>query len=98
MSGRISRVCVPLATLKVQLKFIDWTPRSLHPVWSRASVRSHGLVVNLVGEMRRQQRDRQRDGRLDLHAEFLAVVVGSHQAVDLGYRRDLVFFVEDAAP
>jgi hypothetical protein len=26
MSGRISSVCVPLATLKVQLKLIDWTP------------------------------------------------------------------------
>src|SRR6266851_5704241 len=58
----------------------------------------YGLVVNLVGEMRWQQSDRQRDGRLDLQAEFLAVVVRSHQAVDLGRRRDLVFFVEDAAP
>ena len=58
----------------------------------------HGLVVDLVGKMRWQQSDRQRDGRLDLHAEFLAVVVWSHQAVDLGCRRDLVFFVEDAAP
>jgi hypothetical protein len=57
-----------------------------------------GLVEDLVGKMRWQQGDRQRDGRLDLHAEFLAVVVGSHQAVDLGDRRDLVFFVEDAAP
>src|SRR5580692_9848824 len=58
----------------------------------------HGLVEDLVGEMRWQQGDRQGDGRLDLHAEFLAVVVWSHQTVDLGYRRDLVFFVEDAAP
>ena len=58
----------------------------------------HGLVVDLVGKMRWQQSDRQRDGRLDLHAEFLAVVVWSHQTVDLGYRRDVVFFVEDAAP
>jgi len=58
----------------------------------------HGLVVDLVGKMRGQQSDRQGDGRLDLHAEFLAVVVWSHQTVDLGYRRDLVFFVEDAAP
>src|SRR6202140_3628098 len=58
----------------------------------------HSLVVDLVGKMRWQQSDRQGDGRLDLHAEFLAVVVWSHQTVDLGYRRDLVFFVEDAAP
>ena len=58
----------------------------------------HGLVVDLVGKMRWQESDRQRDGRLDLHAEFLAVVVWSHQTVDLGCRRDLVFFVEDAAP
>src|SRR5580692_1068446 len=59
---------------------------------------SHGLVIDLVGKMRWQQSDRQRDGRLDLHAEFLAVVVRSHQTVDLGYGRDLVFFVEDALP
>src|ERR1700686_991151 len=58
----------------------------------------YGLVVDLVGKMRWQQSDRQRDGRLDLHAEFLTVVVRSHEAVDLGYRRDLIFFVEDAAP
>jgi hypothetical protein len=58
----------------------------------------YGLVVDLVSKMRWQQSDRQRDGRLDLQAEFLAVVVWSHQAVDLGYRRDLVFFVENAAP
>src|ERR1700674_134521 len=58
----------------------------------------HGLVVDLIGKVRWQQSDRQRDGRLDLHAEFLAVVVWSHQTVDLGCRRDLVFFVEDAAP
>src|ERR1700681_458227 len=58
----------------------------------------YGLVEDLVGKMRWQQSDRQRDGRLDLHAEFLAVVVWSHEAVDLGYRRDLIFFVEDAAP
>src|SRR5713226_3306069 len=58
----------------------------------------YGLVVDLVGKMRWQQSDRQRDGRLDLHAEFLAVVVWSHEAVDFGYRRDLIFFVEDAAP
>src|SRR6202166_364635 len=58
----------------------------------------YGLVVDLIGKVRWQQSDRQRDGRLDLHAEFLAVVVWSHQTVDLGYRRDLVFFVEDAAP
>ena len=32
MSGRMRSVCDPLATLKVQLKFMDWTPRSLHPV------------------------------------------------------------------
>jgi len=58
----------------------------------------YGFVVDLVSKMRWQQSDRQRDRRLDLHAEFLAVVVGSHQAVDLGCRRDLVFFVEDALP
>src|ERR1700730_1617793 len=58
----------------------------------------HGLVVDLVGKMRGQQSDRQGDGRLDLHAEFLAVVVWSHQTVDLGCRRYLVFFVEDASP
>src|SRR5216684_8609809 len=60
--------------------------------------KGYSLVVNLIGKMRRQQSDRQWDGRLDLHAEFLAVVVRSHQAVDLGYRRDVVFFVENAAP
>src|ERR1700674_3887315 len=58
----------------------------------------YGLVVDLISKMRWQQSDRQRDGRLDLHAEFLAVVVWSHQTVDLGCRRDLVFFVEDASP
>src|SRR3984885_10770957 len=58
----------------------------------------YGLVVDLVGKMRWQQSSRQRDGRFDLHAEFLAVMVWSHQTVDLGDRRDLVFFVEDAAP
>src|SRR6266851_1816750 len=58
----------------------------------------YGLVVDLIGKMRWQQSDRQGDGRLDLYAEFLAVVVRSHQTVDLGRRRDLVFFVEDAAP
>ena len=90
--------CVPLATLKVQVKLMDWTPRSLQPVWSRASVRAIVFVIDLVGKMRRQESDRQGNGRFDLHAEFLAVVVGSHQTVDLGYRRDLIFFVEDAAP
>src|SRR3981081_912980 len=58
----------------------------------------YGFVVDLIGKMRGQQSDRQRDGRLDLHAEFLAVVVWSHQTVDLGCRSYLVFFVEDAAP
>jgi len=58
----------------------------------------YGLVVDLISKMRRQQSDRQRDGRLDLHAEFLAVVVWSHEAVDFGRRCDLIFFVEDAAP
>ena len=100
MSGRISRVCGPLATLKVQLKFMVWTPRSMHSrFWSRAL---RGVVmfsvVDLVGKMRWQQSNRQRDGRFDLQAEFLSIVVWSHQTVDLGYRRDLVFFVEDAAP
>src|SRR3984893_15452813 len=60
--------------------------------------KGYGLVVDLISKMRWQQSDRQRDGRLDLHAEFLAVVVWSHEAVDFGCRRDLVFFVEDAAP
>src|SRR6202162_4235594 len=41
----------------------------------------YGLIVDLVGKMRWQQRDRQGDRRLDLHAEFLAVVVRSHQTV-----------------
>src|SRR5260370_40016866 len=58
----------------------------------------YGLVVDLIGKMRWQQRNRQRDRRLDLHAEFLAVVVRRHQTVDLGCRRDRVFFVENAAP
>ena len=58
----------------------------------------YGLVVDLIGKMRWQQSDRQRDGRFDLQAEFLSVVVWSHEAVDLGYGRDLIFFVEDAAP
>src|ERR1700720_1512993 len=58
----------------------------------------YGLVVNLVGKMRWQQSDRQRDRRLDLYAEFLAVVVRSHQTVDLGYRGDVVFFVKNASP
>src|SRR5258708_16923897 len=37
----------------------------------------YGLVVDLIGKMRWQQGDRQRDRRLDLHAEFLAIVVRS---------------------
>jgi hypothetical protein len=56
------------------------------------------LIIDLVGKMRGQQSDRQWDGRLNLHAEFLAVVVWSHQAVHLGDSRYLVFFVEDAPP
>ena len=59
---------------------------------------SYGLVVDLIGKMRGQQSDGQGDGRLDLHCEFLAVVVWSHETVNLGRRRDLVFFVEDAPP
>jgi hypothetical protein len=58
----------------------------------------YGLVVDLVGKMRWQQSDRKGDRRLDLHTEFLAVVVWSHQTVDLRYHRNLVFFVEDATP
>ena len=58
----------------------------------------YGLVVDLIGKMRGQQSNRQGDGRLNLQAEFLAVMVWSHQTVDLGCRRDLIFFVEDAAP
>ena len=58
----------------------------------------HGFVVDLVGEMRGQQRNGQRNRGLDLYAEFLAIVVGRHQAVDLGRRGHLVFFVQDAAP
>ena len=57
-----------------------------------------GFVVNLVSQMRRQQRDGQRNGRLDLHTEFLVVVVGRHQAVNLGRGRHIIFFVQDAAP
>jgi len=58
----------------------------------------YGLVVDLIGKMRWEQSDRQGDGRLNFYAEFLAVVVWSHQTVDLGDGRDLVFFVEDATP
>lgn len=58
----------------------------------------YGFVVDPVGKMRRQQSDCHRNRRLDLHAEFLAVVVWSHQTVDLGCRRYLIFFVEDASP
>ena len=54
----------------------------------------YGLVVDLIGEMRWQQGDRHRDRGLDLNAEFLAVVVWSHQTVDLRHGRDLVFFVD----
>ena len=60
--------------------------------------KGYGLVVDLVGKMRWQQCDRQGDRRLDFHAEFLTVVVWSHQTVGLGYQRYLVFFVEDATP
>ena len=60
--------------------------------------KAYGFVINLVGQMRGQQRDRQRNGRLDLHAEFLVIVVGRHQAVNLGDRSQVVFFVQDAAP
>jgi hypothetical protein len=47
MSGRISSVCPPLATLRVQLKF--WTPRSLKPVLSRASVRVTVYSSGFIG-------------------------------------------------
>ena len=57
-----------------------------------------GLVVDLVGKMRWEQSDGQGNGRFDLYAEFLAIVVGCHQAVNLRRRRDLVFFVQNAAP
>ena len=57
-----------------------------------------GFIVNLVGQVRRQQRDRQWNRRLDFHAEFLVVVVGGHQAVNLGHGRHVIFFVQDAAP
>lgn len=59
---------------------------------------SYGLVVNLVGQMRRQQRDGQRNRRFDFHAEFLVVVVGRHQAVNFGRRCHFIFFIQDAAP
>ena len=59
---------------------------------------AYGFVVDLVGKMRWEQSERQGNGRLDLHVEFLAVVVGSHQTVDLGRRCYLIFFGEDAAP
>ena len=57
-----------------------------------------GLVVELVGQMRREHGNRQGDGRLNFHAEFLGIVVGGEQAVDLGRRRHVVFFLHDAAP
>ena len=56
------------------------------------------LVIDLVGQMRRHKRHRQRNGRIDLDAEFLVVVVGRHQAVNLGRRRHVVFLVQVAAP
>jgi len=58
----------------------------------------HGFVVDLVGKMRWEYGDRQGNGRLDLNAEFLGIVVGSHQTVDFGRRRHIVFFLHDAAP
>ena len=36
-----------------------------------------GLVVELVGQMRREYGNRQGNGRLNFHAEFLGIVVGS---------------------
>ena len=58
----------------------------------------HRLVVDLIREVRWKQSDRQWNGRLDLHVEFLPIVIRSHQAVDLGHRCDLVLFVQDASP
>ena len=57
-----------------------------------------GVVVELICKLGRKNGDRKRNGRLDLHAQFLAVVVGSHQAIDFGRLRDVVFFVHDAPP
>lgn len=55
-------------------------------------------VVELIREVRRNNRDREWNGRLNLYVQFLPVVIGSHQAVDLGRLRDLVFFVHDTPP
>jgi len=57
-----------------------------------------GLVVELVGQVRGEHGNRQGNGRLNFHAEFLGIVVGSEQAVDLRGRRHIVFFFYDAAP
>ncbi len=55
-------------------------------------------VVKLIGKVRGKDGDCQRNGRFNPHAQFLTVVVGSHQAVDLGRGRDVVFLVHDASP
>ena len=57
-----------------------------------------GLIVELVGQVRGEHGNRQGNRRLDFHAEFLGIVVGSEKAVDLGHRRHIVFFFYDAAP
>ena len=53
----------------------------------------YGLVVDLVGKMRWQQSDRQRDRRLDLHAEFFSKVDGlsSDQKLNLNLRQRLTW-------
>ena len=56
------------------------------------------LIVELVGQMRGEHGNGQGNRRLDFHAQFLGVVVGSEQAVDLGRRRHIVFFLYDAPP
>jgi hypothetical protein len=76
-------VCGPLATLNVQLKPSDCTPRSLQP-FCRGVGERDGLVVELVGQVRGEHGNRQGNGRLNFHAKFLGIAVGSAQAVDLG--------------
>jgi hypothetical protein len=56
------------------------------------------VVIELIRDMRRKNGDRERNGRLNLYAQFLAVVVWGHQAINFGHLRDIVFFVHDPPP